>query len=293
MDIPMDVTIPIDLLRSFVAIADTGSFTQAAERVFRTQSAVSQQMKKLEQSVGKPLFERSGRAIRLTREGEAVLSYGRRILSLHDEAVAMIAEPEVNGIVRFGMPDDYVAKFLPPILESCMRLFPRLQIEMTCLPSFQLIPARDAGEIDVAVISIRPGVEAEFLRQEEVLWVTSPRHQTHEMRPLPIALFDASCPCHQAVCTALDRKRQDYRIVYSSPSHAGLVCAVQAGIAVSALTRSAIPVGLRVLGPEDGFALLPPVQLGLLRGNKLSDAAARFADHVTQGLRSGGVLAAA
>ena len=290
----MDVTIPIDLLRSFVAVADTGSVTQAAERVFRTQSAVSQQMKKLEQSVGKALFERNGRALRLTREGEAVLAYGRRILSLHDEAVAMIAEPEVNGVVRFGMPDDYVAKFLPPILESCMRLFPRLQIEMTCLPSFQLIPARDSGDIDVAVISIRPGVDAEFLRQEDVLWVTSPRHQTHELRPLPIALFDASCPCHQSVCTALERKRDEYRIVYSSPSHAGLVCAVQAGIAVSALTRSAIPPGLRVLGPEDGFPLLPPVSLGLLRGNKLSDAAARFAEHVAQGLRAGGgALAAA
>lgn len=282
----MDVTIPIDLLRSFVAIADTGSVTHAAERVFRTQSAVSQQMKKLEQTVGKALFERNGRALRLTREGEAVLAYGRRILSLHDEAVAMIAEPEVKGVVRFGMPDDFVAKFLPPILESCMRLFPRLQIEMTCLPSYHLIPARDRGELDVAVIGERPNVDTEFLRREEVLWVTSPRHQTHEMMPLPIALFDASCPCHQNVCTVLDRGRRDYRIVYSSPSHAGLVCAVQAGIAVSALTRSAIPQGLRVLGPEEGYPALPPVTLGLLRGRALSDAASRFADHVAQRFRS-------
>lgn len=292
MKAAMDVTIPIDLLRSFVAIADTGSFTQAAERVFRTQSAVSQQMKKLEQSVGKALFERSGRTVRLTREGEAVLAYGRRILSLHDEAVAMIAEPDVNGVVRFGMPDDFAAKFLPPILESCMRLFPRLQIEMTCLPTYQLIPARDDGDIDVAVITLRPGIEAEFLRQEDVFWVTSPRHHAHEATPLPLALFDPSCTCHQSVCTALDRERRDYRIVYSSPSHAGLVCAVQAGIAVSVLTRSAIPPGVRVLGPEEGFPALPPISLGLLRGNALSDAAARFADHVAQSLRSPTLAAA-
>ena len=288
----MDVTIPIDLLRSFVAIADTGSFTTAAQRVFRTQSAVSQQMKKLEQSVGKALFERNGRAVRLTREGEAVLAYGRRILSLHDEAVAVIAEPEVNGMVRFGMPDDFVAKFLPPILESCMRLFPRLQIEMSCLPSVELIAARERGDLDVAVVSVRPGVsDAEFLCQEEAFWVTSPRHLVHEEKPLPLALFDASCPCHQSVCTLLDRERRDYRLVYSSPSHAGLVCAVQAGIAVSALTRSALPQGLRVLGQEDGFPPLPSVTLGLLRGTAMSDAAARFADHVAQRFRSDALAA--
>ena len=284
----MDVTIPIDLLRSFVAIADTGSFTQAAERVFRTQSAVSQQMKKLESSVGKSLFERQGRATRLTREGEAVLAYGRRILSLHDEAVAVIAEPEVKGVVRFGMPDDFAAKFLPPILESAVRLYPRLQIEMTCLPTSQLIKARENEELDVAVISVRAGLsDVDFLRQEEVFWVTSPKHRAHEETPLPLALFDNTCPCHQNVCTILDRAGRNYRLAYSSPSHAGLVCAVQAGIAVSALAKSALPAGLRVLGVEDGFPKLAPITLGLMRTNGMGEAAARFTQHVAQGFSSG------
>lgn len=187
----MDANIPTDVLRSFVAIADTGSFTQAATQVFRTQSAVSQQINKLEDIVGRPVFLREGRSITLTTEGDSLLAYARRILKLHDEALAAIAEPDVEGIVRFGMPDDYVARFMPPILSRFARQYPRVQVELTCESSIKLAGKIADEVIDIALITVMPGLpRAEIVRRETVHWATSPHHLVHEEDPLPIAVFE-------------------------------------------------------------------------------------------------------
>ncbi|MEQ8371405.1 MAG: LysR substrate-binding domain-containing protein [Alphaproteobacteria bacterium] len=277
----MPPSVPMDVLRSFTAIADTGSFTRAAAMVLRTQPAVSQQMAKLEALVGKRLLERGDRGVTLTVEGTAFAGYARRILKLHDEAIAAIAEPELKGTVRFGMPDDYVARFLPPILAGCHREMPQIEIEMTCRPTSELVRMQAGGLLDVAVVTVGGVVrEAEILAHEPLVWVTSERHLAHETEPLPLALFDPGCPCREAVCEALDRTGRPYRLVYSSPSHVGLLCAVQAGIAITAIPRSTVPAGLHVLGPEDGLPPLPDQTFGLLRGRNLSPGAQRFADYV-------------
>lgn len=187
----MDVNIPTEVLRSLVAIADTGSFTRAAEQVFRTQSAVSQQVTKLEENLGRALFERDGRRVRPTPEGESLLAYARRILKLHDEAIATLVEPDVEGTVRFGIPDDFAGRFLSPILSGFARLHPRVQIELTIAPSKILAPMVSDKRIDAAVVSnTAEELRAEVLRRESVHWATSPHHMIHEANPLPVAVFE-------------------------------------------------------------------------------------------------------
>ncbi len=276
------MNIPTEVLRSFVAIADTGSFTQAATQVLRTQSAVSQQIQKLEDLIGRAVFTRDGRTISLTGEGEALLAYARRILKLHDEAVAAIVEPDIEGSVRFGIPDDYVSRFMPPILAGFARSHPRVQIEITCAPSVRLAPMIAASEIDIALITATPGApKMETVRREPVSWAVSPHHLIHEEDPLPVAVFQPGCCVRQSVLEALDGMARPYRLAYASESHEGLVAAVRAGLAVTALVRSSIPQDFRLLGPKDGFPELPPAAFGVLRRpNGTTRAADSFADHL-------------
>ena len=130
----MSTNLPTELLRTFIAIADTGNFSQAAEQVHRTQSAVSMQVKRLEELIGKPLFKRDSRHSRLTADGLTLLNYARRILKLNEEAVSLLQRPELTGWVRIGLPDDYATRFLPEILAGFSRTHPRVQVEVTCEP---------------------------------------------------------------------------------------------------------------------------------------------------------------
>ena len=187
----MDTNLPTDVLRTFVAIADTGSFTKAAERVFRTQSAVSQQVQRLEQLLGKPLFVREGRMARLTNEGESLLGYARRILKLQDEAVSAFSQPDIEGTVSFGLADDYVTSFLPPILSKFAASHPRVQMEIRCEPSKQLVTLVEKGKLDVALISWMPGMpRGPVVRQEQGVWAASEAYVIPEDEPIPIALFE-------------------------------------------------------------------------------------------------------
>ena len=152
----MDLSLETPLLRTLVAVAETGSFTRAATQVHRTQSAVSMQIKKLEEIVGKPLFERDRRQTGLTREGEALVEYARRILNLHDEALAAVSQPELSGIVRIGTPDDYAAGFLPDVLSDFAESHPNVEVELRCEVSAKIWQAFAAGEVDVALLTVGP-----------------------------------------------------------------------------------------------------------------------------------------
>lgn len=285
----MDINIPTDVLRTYVAIADTGSFTQAADRVFRTQSAVSQRVNRLEQAVGKALFVREGRAVRLTTDGGALLGYARRILKLHDEALTVIGEPDVEGQVRFGIPDDYAIKYLPPILSTYAAAYPRVELEVYCRPTTELLEMTGPGAPDICLISGGHGrPETEMVRSERTIWATSEKHFVHEEDPLPIALYEPGCVVRQSVLESLDKQGRAYRMVYSSASHIGLICAVQSGIAVTAMAKSTLPDDLRVLGAEDGFPTLPSFDIGLIRNQKgISNAAESLATHIVHCFKDG------
>ena len=276
----------IDQLRTFVAIADTGSFTRAADVVHKTQSAVSMQMKRLEERVGKAVFERDGRLSKLTEDGERLLDYARRIVRLNAECIASFNESELVGRVRLGLPDDYADRYLPEILARFSRSNPRAEVTVVCEPSPNLIERVQNGDLDLAIITHldRHG-PSEIVRIEQLLWVSSARHGVHEERPIPLALGRPTCDWRHSATEALESADRPFRILYVSWHSTAVGAAVLAGLAVSVLPESAVRSGMRVLGPSDGYPALPSCKIGLIRNrrdaNPLADA---LGFHIRQSL---------
>lgn len=280
----MDTHLETPLLRTLLAISETGSFTRAAAQVHRTQSAVSMQMKRLEATVGKPLLERDRRQIRLTREGDALVAYARRILSLHDEALAAVSRPELRGLVRLGTPDDYAAGFLPRVLSDFAETHPNVEVELRCEVSAKIARAFGRGDVDVALLTSGPWLKGgEVICRESIVWATSRQHMVHEREPLPLAVFEPGCQFRESALAAIEKTGRAYRIAYSSESYAGLMTTSLAGLAVTAIARSSVPEGLRELSPDEGFPSLPSVDIALLRAPPgHSPAADRLAEHIAQ-----------
>lgn len=280
-------TIDHELLRTFVAIVDQGGFTRAAEAVNRTQSAVSMQIKRLEEDViRRPLFERDGRRVRLTSEGQTLLGYARRILELHGEALNVLHQPDMVGRVRLGVPDDYVMRFLPGILKSFSESWPLVDVEVHCAPSNELLKCQQ-GSLDLSIVTRETGHEiGEVLRQDATVWVVGESYSPHQQSPLPLALFDEPCFCRRHACNALSRVGKPYRIAYSSPSLATLQAVVSAGLAVSAWMRSLVMPGMRILDETDGFPPLPDSSIVLLRSPEArSPVIEELARHIAEGFR--------
>ena len=280
----MAANLDSDLLRTFVAIADSGSFTGAAKSVSRTQSAVSMQIKRLEETVGSALFVRAGRSNSLTADGESLLGYARRILRLQDQALARLANPLMAGRVRIGAPDDYVTQFMPGILARFAGSHPNVQVGLHCQPSAILNDQLDAGELDLAIVTTSPRyADSVAVRNEPVIWAASAAHEVHHESPLRLALFQPPCILREWALCALDDLQKPYRVAYVSPSQAGLFAAVQAGLAVTVLGRSWMPPGLRELGPVDEFPQLPNLGLTLERGQReRAPAVDVLADHIIE-----------
>jgi DNA-binding transcriptional LysR family regulator len=287
----MTALLDIDQLKTFVAIAETGSFTRAAEVVHKTPSAVSMQMKRLEERIGRPIFERDGRASRLTNEGERLLDYARRIVKLSAEAVSSISKAGLSGGVKLGVPDDYADRYLPEIMARFSRSHPDVELTVQCEPTIELDRLIDRGDLDLAIVThdaaSRP---SEVIRRERMLWVSSSRHAVHQEVPLPLALTrpigtERECPWRRAALPVLEGLGRPYRILYTSRNSSALGAAVLAGLAVSVFPESALRPGMRVLGPSDGFPALPSFDIGLLRNpHETSELAEALAMHIVQGL---------
>ncbi|MDC6128823.1 aldolase/citrate lyase family protein [Burkholderia gladioli] len=180
----------LDVLEMVVAIADTGSFVRAAEAVHRSSSALSMQIRTLEEALGKPLFARSTRKLSITHEGRTIVDYGRRMLAMREEAWASVVRPEVRGRVTIGVPDDYVSTLLPSVLRKFAIAHPRVEIRVIGLPSSALVPLIKDNTVDLACMTRTRGVSAEFIRHEPVVWAALPDNRPiWEERPLPIAVF--------------------------------------------------------------------------------------------------------
>jgi DNA-binding transcriptional LysR family regulator len=282
----MTALIDIDQLRTFIAIAETGSFTRAAEVVHKTQSAVSMQMKRLEERVGRAIFARDGRASKLTEDGERLLDYARRIVKLNVEALAAFSDAELSGRVRLGVPDDYADRYLPEIMARFSRAYPGVELTVVCEPSVDLIDRIDANEIDLAIITnceaVRP---AETFRRERLLWVTSNRHATQLAEPLPLALGRPTCSWRRTAIECLEKIGRPYRILYTSANAGAVAAAVLAGLAVSVFPESGLRPGMRVLSAADGFPELASCRIGLVRSpHEASALADALAEHIISSL---------
>ena len=263
----MNAPLDLDQLSTFIAIADTGSFTRASETVHRTQSAVSMQMRRLEERIGKSLFERDGRSNRLTEEGERLLAYARRMLQLNRETLAAFDETSLEGQIRIGVPDDYAERFLPEIMARFSRTNPRVELSVVCEPTVNLAEMIRRGQLDIALVTKCVDVApTEIVRTEPLLWVTSANHAIHEEEVLPMAFGRPTCAWRGQATAALDRMGRDYRILFTSWSATVLIAAVLSGLAITVLAECALRPGMRVLGEAEGFAPLDDVHIGILRG---------------------------
>src|SRR5580700_8173652 len=286
VEFAMTALLDVDQLRTFIAIVESGSFTRAADVVHKTQSAVSMQMKRLEERLERPIFTRDGRASKLTEDGERLLDYARRIVRLNVEAVAAFSDAELSGRVRLGVPDDYVDRYLPEIMARFSRAYPGAELSVICEPTVDLIERIDAGELDLAIATnCDPTRAAEIFRRERLLWVTSNRHSIHTEERLPLALGRPSCSWRRMALEALEGVARPYRLLYSSSNAGAVAAAVLAGLAVSVLPESGLRPGIRVLNPADGFPELPSCRIGLLRNaHERSALADALAEHIISSL---------
>lgn len=278
-------SIDSEVLRTFVAIADQGGFTRAGEIVNRTQSAVSMQMKRLEEDIlQRQLFERDGRQVRLTAEGQVLLGYARRILKLHSEVFNTLREPHMVGMVRIGTPDDYAMRFLPGILSRFAQAYPLIQVEVHCESSKQLLLRQD---LDLTIVTREPGNEiGQMLRHERFVWAEAQGHCPHEQSPIPLAMFNSDCFCRMWACHALDAMQKDYRVAYTSPSLAAIMAVVSAGLAVTAQLQSLITPDLRILGEAEGLPQLPMASVMLLRNSSTQSPMTEcLAEHIAEGFK--------
>ena len=269
----MDSTPSIDpaLLRAFAYIAEEGSFTRAAERVGRTQSAVSMQVQRLEALLGHQLLLRTkGGSVHLTSHGRYLLDRSREVLALNDEIWSAFHTPSVQGTVRLGTPDDYALRYLPGVLRRFALSHPAVDVDVLCAPSHEVVQHLRDGDLDLTLCSDghKPkqwtGVR---LWEGPLRWVTSARHAPHRIDPLPLALAMEShgCTWRHHVLRALEQAGRRYRVAYTSASLAGTHAPVMAGLAVTISNVTWLPEGLRLLPPGE-LPTLPTSEIHLLKG---------------------------
>jgi DNA-binding transcriptional LysR family regulator len=278
----------VDQLKTFLAISDTGSFTRAADEVNKTQSAVSMQMKRLEEQLGRPLFSKDGRGTKFTRDGERLIDFARRIVSLSDEAVSAFTRPDITGTIRFGTPDDYAEFFLPVILGRFARTHPQVTVDVECVPSNELQERTKRGEIDVAVVTFGSNSGGDnVIRQEELVWATSERHRVHENAVLPIAVSPQGCSWRNLMIDGLNNMGRPYRVAYSSPNASTINTTVLQGLAVATMPAICLRPGMRVLTEADGFPKLGTFDIGMIfKPGRKNPAVEALAKHVREGLES-------
>ena len=280
-----------DLLRTFVAVSDAGSFTRAAEVVGRTQSAISLQMKRLEDLAGGALFERGSRGVAPTPLGTLLLAHARRVVSLLEEADLALKAPPLTGPVRLGLPEEYGHAVLNRALGAFASRHPNVEVTVRYGPSAKNLSRIGAGTLDLAVVfdwQDMPG--GEILRHDPTVWVTSDLHSIHEHCPLPIALYTSSGWCTDYAMKSLDERGIAYRVAYTSDTNGGLRLAVTSGLAVAPISRSNIPEGCRELTSAEGFGAIDASRLVLRRNSRsTSDAIGTMASLLSQAFQSSDV----
>jgi len=277
------MTMPVldpDLLKAFVAVADHRSFTRAAALLNRTQSAVSMQIKRLEDRLGTELFHRTKVTVDLTIAGDGLISYARRILALNEEAVGKLRQHRIEGRVRLGVMDDYGTLVLPALLARFIALYPRIHVEMeTGLTSGMVGRLGEAYDLVIAMHAEGHG-EGELLRRDQAVWAASTSHQAWEIDPLPVALYPPGCLFRKWAIEALDRSERAWRLAFISHNLSAVEAIAAQGLAVTVVKSSFLPARLRVLSQEQGLPPLPGAEIRLHRASGLSRAGTLLADHL-------------
>jgi DNA-binding transcriptional LysR family regulator len=274
----------LELLRSFVSVVDAGGFTRAGERVHRTQSTVSQQIKRLEDDIGQPLLNRTGKDVIPTDAGERLLSYARRLLALAEEARDVVARPGTEGAVRLGIPEDFAAYRLAKLLATFSRSRPGLRLDVRSDQSVFLRRDLERGELDLALLKRGAGEkDAIAVWPERVHWVTSKTHPVHATEgSVPLIGFPAGCLYRARAIHALESAGRSWHMAYTSSGLAGIQAAVAAGLGLSILSEMAIQADHRVLTAKEGFAPIDKTEVALVAAPSASPATLRLADRLAE-----------
>ena len=258
-----------DQLRSFLAIVDTGSFTRAALRVNKTQSAVSMHMRRLEEQLGRALFVKNGRGVRLSQDGGTLVDFARQMLMLEAGALAAVSDKALAGRVVLGLPDDYAEWLLPEIVKQFSRMHPLAELSIICDTSDSLVERVANREIDLAVVTstLAGNAPFELVLEQPLVWVASRQCSPHERRPLPLALDGPGCGWRQLATGALEAAGISYRMLVVSRSRAAVAPVVEAGLAITVLPLGSVGENFRVLDETDGLPQLArPTSIGIVRG---------------------------
>jgi DNA-binding transcriptional LysR family regulator len=275
-----------ELLKAFVAVADHRSFTRAAARLNRTQSAVSMQIKRLEDGLGVELFRRTKASVDLSPAGEGLLGYARRILALSDEAIGRLREQKTEGVVRLGVMDDYGTFIVPPLLASFAAGHPLVHIEMeTGLTASMPDRLGEAYDLVIAMHAEGSG-DGEFLRREQAIWAAGTSQDVEKQDPLPLALSLQGCLFRKWAMEALDAAKRPWRLAFVSHSLAAVESIAAQGLAVTVVRAGIFPPRLRPLSERGGLPPLPAGDIRLHRASNLSRAATLLADHLLINIRN-------
>jgi DNA-binding transcriptional LysR family regulator len=274
----------LELLRSFVSVVDAGGFTRAGERVHRTQSTVSQQIRRLEDDLGQTLLNRNGKDVTVTEPGERLLSYARRLLALAEEARDVVGQPGHEGAVRLGLPEDFAAYRLTRLLAAFSRSHPSLRLDVRTDQSLYLKRELERGELDLALLK-RDAAEKGGIASwpERVHWVTSKSHPCNLTNgSLPLIGFPGGCLYRARAIHALESAGRAWHMAYTSSSLAGIQAAVAAGMGLSILSEMAIQSDHRVLTAREGFSPIDKTELALVASPDASPATLRLADKLAE-----------
>ncbi|WP_306144463.1 LysR family transcriptional regulator [Roseibium sp. MMSF_3412] len=251
-----------DLLRTFLAVAETGSITDGGARIGRSQSAISLQIARLEQTVGQSVFHRNGRGVILTDAGKQLYPVAKDVTARLDATLRDLTATPLRGTLRLGIPDDHGRAKLTQIVGNFARSHPQVQLDVTCSLSPDFPDMLSKGRLDLAVYEVQnPAPGEEVVYEDPTHWVMSKHRNLLDMEPLPVALFDRACWWREAAIASLTSAVKAYRVVYSSQSVAGVKAAVEAGVAVGVLGKSSIDHSMTVLGEKQGFVPTPSSKL--------------------------------
>jgi DNA-binding transcriptional LysR family regulator len=287
MNVPLRHPLPLldlDVLRTFVAIAESGSFAAAAATVFRTPSAVSMQIKKLEDIIGRAVFIRDSRSVKLTRDGEILLEHGRRLLALNRELVSKFVAPEIAGEVRLGAPDDAAERFLPRMLRLFAESHPGVTVNVVVANSNPLISMVRNKQIDLALVTCdpaHPGSEAsEVLIREKLVWAALKGGIAAEKSPLPVSVWEEGCIWRKSGLEGLERQARPYRIAFHSAYISGQRAAILADLAVAPLPISSLTGQIVEAEPRFNLPPLPEYAIGMLLADDATAPVNAAAEHL-------------
>jgi DNA-binding transcriptional LysR family regulator len=279
----------LDPLRTFVAIVETGGFTRAAERLNKTQSTVSAQLKKLEEQLGQTLIARDTRKLALTPHGELLLERGRELLRLSDDLVSRLAEPELEGRVRLGTPEDFATSHLPQVLAAFSRAHPRVRLEVTCELTRRLERQFRAGQHDLVLLKRDPMGASMGTRvwREPLVWVCDAYGAAVLAEEVSLVVSPEPCVYRERAIGALEGAARAWRIAYQSTSLAGSLAAVRAGLGVTILPRDMVPAGYQVLGENEDMPDLPDTEIALcIKARRPSQPVQKLYEHIVHALES-------